>query len=132
MKLLALITGYMAGFGLLAAAFSLAIQDPRGHALIFGVGSLLMGVTGLWTARTLWRSHRASERRLYLFAGTVVLMVASLLTAFPYTLAGRSDVWPVAGIGVALFASLIAMAGRYARRHHTPMVQRSLELNSRR
>jgi hypothetical protein len=132
MKVLALVTGYFAGFGLLAAVFSLAIQDPRGQPLIFGVGSLLMGVIGLWTANALWRSHPASERRLYLFGATVVLMVASLLAAFPYTLAGRSDVWPAAGIGIALFAVLVATAGRYARRHRTPAAQRSLELNSRR
>jgi hypothetical protein len=115
MKLLALLVGFYGGFGFAGAATAATMQDPRGQPFVFGISALIMGISGLRAARSIWRCHPSAERRLYIWGLATIVMFVSLAVAFPYAFAERANIWPPTVTGLLLFALLVAAGGRFIR-----------------
>ena len=119
MRVLALFVGYFGVFGFGAAAFSLAMHDARGRPLVFGLGAFVMGLGGILASRLIRRRHSKAEAAFYIWALCTAIFYGLLPIAFPYAFAGRTDMWPSALIGAALFGAFVLAGGRYIR-HRAP------------
>jgi hypothetical protein len=115
MKLLALLVGCYSTLGLGGVVVAATMQDPRSRPLSFGLGTLIMSIAGFRAARSIWRGRANAERRFYVWAVTVTVMLASLGVAFPYAFAQRAGFSAPATIGVAIFCLLVAISGRFIR-----------------